>query len=147
MLSLTLASNPEYVWTMNHCFSTAELVSVLLGGVGFLALVVLLPMGFYARWQEDRLGRLLRELALPGLLAVLGGAATWLFLPAAGPWGIAGVAGNGQSELVKALAGELLAWAEQRSGAANATRQSLLRRLGLATWIAMVPSLALVDFM
>ncbi|MBT8059599.1 MAG: heme lyase CcmF/NrfE family subunit [Gammaproteobacteria bacterium] len=65
----------------------------LLFAVLLAPLVLLLPMGFYARWQEDRLGRLLRELALPGLLAVLGGAATWLFLPAAGPWGIAGVAG------------------------------------------------------
>jgi cytochrome c-type biogenesis protein CcmF len=49
-------------------------------------------MGFYAKWQEDRLSRLLKELAFPALIALLGAAITAFFLPDAGGWGIAGVA-------------------------------------------------------
>jgi cytochrome c-type biogenesis protein CcmF len=56
-------------------------------------IAILLPLGFYSKWQEDSLKRLLRELAFPGLVAVLGGAATAYWLPEAGLWGIAGVAG------------------------------------------------------
>jgi len=56
-------------------------------------IAVLLPLGFYSRWQEDSLGRLLRELLVPGIAALIGGLATAFLLPKAGSWGIAGVAG------------------------------------------------------
>jgi len=56
-------------------------------------IAILLPMGFYAKWQEDSLGRLLRELAFPIVIAIAGAAATAFWLPEAGGWGIAGVAG------------------------------------------------------
>jgi len=55
-------------------------------------LAILLPLGFYSKWQDDSLKRLLRELAFPALIAVLGAAITAFFLPDAGVWGIAGVA-------------------------------------------------------
>jgi cytochrome c-type biogenesis protein CcmF len=55
-------------------------------------IAVFLPLGFYARWQEDKLKRLLGELAIPGIAAVLGAIATAIWLPTAGGWGIAGVA-------------------------------------------------------
>ena len=50
----------------------------LLFALLLVPLVILLPMGFHARWQEDRLGRLLRQLAVPGIFAVLGG--IWMSL-------------------------------------------------------------------
>jgi cytochrome c-type biogenesis protein CcmF len=56
-------------------------------------IAILLPLGFYSRWQEDSLKRLLGQLVVPGIAAILGGIATAIFLPAAGAWGIAGVAG------------------------------------------------------
>jgi cytochrome c-type biogenesis protein CcmF len=56
-------------------------------------LAALLPLGFYAKWQEDSLKRLLGKLAVPGVFALLGGLATAFFLPGAGGWGIAGTAG------------------------------------------------------
>jgi cytochrome c-type biogenesis protein CcmF len=56
-------------------------------------IVALLPFGFRARWQRDQLQRLAREQWPAGLAAVLGAVATAIWLPAAGPWGIAGVAG------------------------------------------------------
>jgi cytochrome c-type biogenesis protein CcmF len=55
-------------------------------------IAILLPFGFYAKWQQDSLKRLLRELAFPALVAVLAGAVTAFSLPTAGGWGIAGVA-------------------------------------------------------
>jgi cytochrome c-type biogenesis protein CcmF len=56
-------------------------------------IALLLPLSFYAHWQEDRLRRLLGRLAVPAIFAVLGAAATAYWLPNAGGWGIAGVAG------------------------------------------------------
>ena len=56
-------------------------------------IALLLPMGFYARWQEDSLKRLLCQLAVSAVVAILGGVATAIWLPGAGAWGIAGVAG------------------------------------------------------
>jgi len=56
-------------------------------------IVALLPLGFHARWQKDELPRLLRELWLPALFAIAGAVATAVWLPSAGGWGIAGVAG------------------------------------------------------
>jgi len=58
-----------------------------------IPLVALLPVGFLARWQKDQLQRLFAELWLPALVAVLGAVATAIWLPTAGGWGIAGVAG------------------------------------------------------
>jgi cytochrome c-type biogenesis protein CcmF len=57
-------------------------------------LALLLPLGFQARWQEDRLGRILGKLVIPAVFALLGGVATAIFLPKAGAWGIAGAAGG-----------------------------------------------------
>jgi len=61
-------------------------------GLLLVPIALLLPLGFYARWQEDKLPRLLRQLVVPGIAALLGGAATAFWLPTAGAWGIAGVA-------------------------------------------------------
>ena len=57
-------------------------------------LAVLLPFGFYSRWQEDSLKRLMGELYVPAFVALVGGVATYFLLPTAGGWGIAGVAGG-----------------------------------------------------
>jgi cytochrome c-type biogenesis protein CcmF len=62
-------------------------------GLLLVPIALLLPLGFYANWQEDKLKRLLGRLAVPAIFAVLGGAATAFWLPRAGGWGIAGVAG------------------------------------------------------
>jgi len=56
-------------------------------------IALLLPFGFYTYWQEDKLKRVLGRLAVPAIFAVLGAAATAYWLPNAGGWGIAGVAG------------------------------------------------------
>jgi cytochrome c-type biogenesis protein CcmF len=56
-------------------------------------LVALLPVGFLARWQKDELQRIARELWLPAVAALAGAVATAVWLPTAGGWGIAGVAG------------------------------------------------------
>jgi cytochrome c-type biogenesis protein CcmF len=56
-------------------------------------IAILLPLGFYSRWQEDSLKRLLGQLVVPAVVAILGGVATAIWLPEAGAWGIAGVAG------------------------------------------------------
>jgi cytochrome c-type biogenesis protein CcmF len=55
-------------------------------------LALLLPLGFYSKWQEDSLKRLLARLAIPGVLALLTAAVTAVWLPSAGGWGIAGAA-------------------------------------------------------
>jgi len=62
-------------------------------GLLLVPIALLLPLGFYAKWQEDKLKRLLGRLAVPAIFAVLGAAATAFWLPRAGGWGIAGVAG------------------------------------------------------
>jgi cytochrome c-type biogenesis protein CcmF len=62
-------------------------------GLLLVPIAVLLPLGFYSRWQEDSLKRLLGELWMPGIAAMIGGLATAFLLPKAGNWGIAGVAG------------------------------------------------------
>jgi cytochrome c-type biogenesis protein CcmF len=53
---------------------------------------LLLPLGFYARWQSDSLRRLAGELAVPAAFAVMAGLAVAFWLPDAGAWGIAGTA-------------------------------------------------------
>jgi cytochrome c-type biogenesis protein CcmF len=65
----------------------------LLFALLLVPIVVLLPMGFYARWQQDSLKRLMSELTIPAIAAIVGGVVTAIFLPTAGGWGIAGVAG------------------------------------------------------
>ena len=62
-------------------------------GLLLVPIALFLPLGFYANWQEDKLKRLLGRLAVPAIFAVLGAAATAFWLPRAGGWGIAGVAG------------------------------------------------------
>jgi cytochrome c-type biogenesis protein CcmF len=56
-------------------------------------IAVLMPLGFYTRWQKDQMGRLIGQLKFPLIAAVLGAAATAIWLPGAGAWGIAGIAG------------------------------------------------------
>ncbi len=57
-------------------------------------LVILLPFGFNARWKKDKAGRLLRELRVPAVIALLAGVATAFLSPKAGGWGVAAVAGG-----------------------------------------------------
>jgi cytochrome c-type biogenesis protein CcmF len=59
-----------------------------------IPLVILLPVGFNARWQKDHIGRLLRELRVPALIAFIAAVATAFMLPDAGGWGVAAVAGG-----------------------------------------------------
>src|SRR5690606_20159061 len=63
---------------------------------GFLLipLLILLPIGFNARWQKDQVKRVTGQLALPAGLSLLTTAAAWWLLPAPGFWGLAGVAGG-----------------------------------------------------
>jgi cytochrome c-type biogenesis protein CcmF len=65
----------------------------LLFALLLVPIAALLPLGFHMRWQEDSLGRVLRELWLPGACALAAAIATALWLPGAGGWGIAGAAG------------------------------------------------------
>jgi cytochrome c-type biogenesis protein CcmF len=65
----------------------------LLFALLLVPIVVALPLGFYTRWQKDSLQRVLRELLIPAIAAVIAGVVTAVFLPTAGGWGIAGVAG------------------------------------------------------
>ena len=59
-----------------------------------IPLVILLPIGFNARWQKDEIGRLLREVRVPGLIAFIAAVATAVLLPDSGGWGIAAVSGG-----------------------------------------------------
>ena len=65
------------------------LFAILLVPIGLL-----IPLGFYIRWQEDSLKRVLGELVVPAVLAVVGAVITAIWLPTAGAWGIAGVAAS-----------------------------------------------------
>ena len=57
-------------------------------------LVILLPVGFNARWQKDEIGRLLREVRVPALIALIAAIATAVMLPDSGGWGVAAVSGG-----------------------------------------------------
>jgi len=57
-------------------------------------IVILLPLGFYTKWQEDSLGRVLRQLAFPASIALLTGIITIFMLPESGAWGVAAIAGG-----------------------------------------------------
>jgi cytochrome c-type biogenesis protein CcmF len=57
-------------------------------------IAILLPLGFYIKWQEDRLIRVLGRLLVPALFALAAAVATAIFLPTAGGWGIAGAAAS-----------------------------------------------------
>ena len=59
-----------------------------------IPMVILLPFSFHARWQEDQLGRMARELAFPASIALIAGVVTAFTLPGSGAWGIAAVAGG-----------------------------------------------------
>jgi len=65
----------------------------LLFAIFLVPLVVLLPLGFQVSWQQDSLGRVLREFWLPAAFALAAAVATAVWLPSAGGWGIAGAAG------------------------------------------------------
>ncbi|MDT8321408.1 MAG: cytochrome c-type biogenesis CcmF C-terminal domain-containing protein, partial [Xanthomonadales bacterium] len=65
----------------------------LLFALLLVPIVAVLPLAFYTRWQQDKLGRVLRELLIPAIFAVLAGAAVALWLPDAGGWGVFGTAG------------------------------------------------------
>jgi len=64
-------------------------------GLLLVPLVVLLPLGFNARWREDRIRRLIGDLHVPAVAAVLLVLAATYYFPQAGPVGLAGVAGGG----------------------------------------------------
>ncbi len=59
-----------------------------------IPLVILLPVGFNARWQKDEIGRLLRELRVPAVIAFIAAVATAVMLPDSGGWGVAAVSGG-----------------------------------------------------
>jgi len=59
-----------------------------------IPMVILLPMAFYTKWQEDNLGRVLRKLLFPLLIAVLAGVIALFTLPQSGAWGIAAITGG-----------------------------------------------------
>ena len=65
----------------------------LLFALLLVPIATLLPLGFHMRWQKDNVGRVLRQLWLPGGFALAAAAVTALTLPSAGAWGIAGAAG------------------------------------------------------
>ena len=55
-------------------------------------LALLLPLAFYTKWQEDSLGRVMRELAFPASIAVLAGIVAFFTIPQSGAWGVASMA-------------------------------------------------------
>jgi len=59
-----------------------------------IPIVILLPLGFHMKWQEDGLGRVLRELVFPASIALLAGLLAAFILPQSGGWGIAAIAGG-----------------------------------------------------
>jgi cytochrome c-type biogenesis protein CcmF len=59
-----------------------------------IPMVILIPLAYHAKWQEDQLGRLARKLAFPASIAVLAGIITAVMLPESGAWGISAVAGG-----------------------------------------------------
>ncbi len=54
-------------------------------------MVLAMPVGVFTRWRNDSLGRVLKQLAIPLILALAAGAATWGLAPEAGLQGVAGV--------------------------------------------------------
>jgi cytochrome c-type biogenesis protein CcmF len=65
----------------------------LLFALLLVPLIALLPLSFYAQWQQDSLKRIAGKVWLPALAALLGAVATVIWLPDADGWGIAGAAG------------------------------------------------------
>jgi cytochrome c-type biogenesis protein CcmF len=59
-----------------------------------IPMVILIPLGFHMKWQEDQLGRVARELVFPASIALLAGVLTAVMLPESGAWGIGAVAGG-----------------------------------------------------
>jgi len=58
-----------------------------------IPLLLLLPIGFNARWQKDEIKRMTAELALPAGLSLLAAVAAFWWLPTnPGGWGLAAVA-------------------------------------------------------
>jgi cytochrome c-type biogenesis protein CcmF len=59
-----------------------------------IPMVILIPLGFHMKWQEDQLGRVARELIFPASIALLAGVLAAVMLPESGAWGIGAVAGG-----------------------------------------------------
>jgi cytochrome c-type biogenesis protein CcmF len=57
-----------------------------------IPMVIAMPVGVFTRWRNDRLPRIMRQLAIPLVLAIVAGAVTWGVLPESGLQGISGVA-------------------------------------------------------
>ncbi|HSM69623.1 MAG TPA: heme lyase CcmF/NrfE family subunit [Xanthomonadales bacterium] len=66
----------------------------LLFGLLLVPLAIALPFGMFSRWRSDRLWRVARNLAWPGLLALLAAIGTALLVPGAGVQGTLGAAGG-----------------------------------------------------
>jgi cytochrome c-type biogenesis protein CcmF len=66
----------------------------LLFGLLLVPMVIALPLGMFARWRSDGLARILRKLAIPAIIALVVGGATWLLAPEVGMRGVTGVAGG-----------------------------------------------------
>jgi cytochrome c-type biogenesis protein CcmF len=66
----------------------------LLFTILLLPMVIALPIGVFSRWRQDGIGRVLKILTLPFVLAVVGGAAVYFGVDNAGLQGASGVAGG-----------------------------------------------------
>jgi cytochrome c-type biogenesis protein CcmF len=66
----------------------------LLFGLLLAPLAIALPFGMFSRWRSDRLWRVARSLAWPGLLALLAAIGTALLVPGVGVQGTLGAAGG-----------------------------------------------------
>jgi cytochrome c-type biogenesis protein CcmF len=60
-----------------------------------IPIALFLPVGFHAKWQSDQARRLVGQLIVPGVVAILAGILVAVTLPDAGGWGIAGSAAAG----------------------------------------------------
>jgi len=80
----------------------------LLFTILLVPMVVALPIGVFSRWRSDQLGRVLKSLVIPLVLAVAAGLAVWVLAPEAGLQGISGAAGGAW------LIATSLAWPLQR---------------------------------
>jgi cytochrome c-type biogenesis protein CcmF len=102
-------------------------------------LVLSLPLGMFSRLRSDRIGRLLRELRWPGVLAAVAAGLTAWWLPEVRPASIAGVAGAAW------LLASSLAWPLRRvrgvgarAGFTRAESAMCLAHLGLGVFLVGV---------
>jgi cytochrome c-type biogenesis protein CcmF len=59
-----------------------------------IPMVILIPLAYHAKWQEDHLGRMARKLAFPAAIALLAGIIATVMVPESGAWGIAAITGG-----------------------------------------------------